>query len=162
MLLCSAITLWASPGPAGAESHTLEGSWAMTVIATSPPGLPPLSSLITFTRGGEVIESRRGYLPFSPFGPILETAGHGVWDRMRHGEFAATFTFLVQAAPNNLDFVSGESLGTDKIRLRITVDSSGDSFSGVFVSEARDANGNVVFSATGTVVGTRLQLEPLP
>jgi hypothetical protein len=24
-------------------------------------------------RGGEVIESRRSYLPFSPFGPILES-----------------------------------------------------------------------------------------
>jgi hypothetical protein len=87
---------------------------------------------------------------------------HGVWDRMRHGEFAATFTLLVQAAPNNLVFVSGESLGKDKLRLRITVDGSGDSFSGDFVSEARGANGAVVFGATGTVVGTRLQLEPLP
>jgi hypothetical protein len=30
------------------------------------------------------------------------------------------------------------------------------------IIEARDANGNVVFSAAGTVVGTRIQLEPLP
>jgi hypothetical protein len=159
MLVCT-ITLWACPGPLGAEPRTLEGSWAMTVVATSPPGLPLLSSLITFTRGGEVIESRRGYLPFSPFGPILETAGHGVWDRARHGDFAATFTLLVQAAPNNPVFVSGESLGTDKIRLRITID--GDTFSGVFASEARDAGGNVVFAASGTVTGTRLPLEPMP
>lgn len=161
LLLCT-IAIWASPGLAGAEPQTLEGSWAMTVVATSPPGLPPLSSLITFMRGGEVIESRRGYLPFSPFGPILETAGHGVWDGTRHREFAVTFTLLVQAAPNNPVFVSGESLGTDKVRLRVTVDGSGDTFSGIFVSEARDASGNVVFGASGTVVGTRLLLEPLP
>jgi hypothetical protein len=161
MLLCT-LMIWASPGLAGAESQGLDGAWAMTVIATSPPGLPPLNSLITFTGSGEVIESRRGYLPFSPFGPVLETAGHGVWDRTGHGEIAATFTFLVQAAPNNPVFVAGESLGTDKIRLRLTLSHSGDSFSGAFVSQARDANGNVVFSAAGTVTGTRLPLEPLP
>jgi hypothetical protein len=160
MLLLCTVALWACPAPVSADPRTLAGSWAMTVIATNPPGLPPLSSLITFTSGGEVIESRRGYLPFSPFGPILETAGHGVWDRTRRGDFVATFTFLVQAAPNNPVFVAGESLGTDKIRLRVTVD--GDTFSGVFASEARDASGNVVFAASGTLTGTRLPLEPLP
>jgi hypothetical protein len=90
------------------------------------------------------------------------SSAHGVWDRTGHGEIAATFTFLVQAAPNNPVFVAGESLGTDKIRLRLTVNGSGDGFSGVFVSQARDANGNVVFGAAGTVTGTRLPLEPLP
>jgi hypothetical protein len=35
-------------------------------------------------------------------------------------------------------------------------------FAGDFASEARDAGGNVVFAASGTVTGTRLQLEPLP
>lgn len=161
MLLC-AFTLLASPSRAVAESDTLQGSWAMTVVATSPPGLPSLSSLITFTEGGEAIESRRGYLPFSPFGPILETAAHGVWARMRHGEFAATFTFLVQAAPNNPVFVAGEPLGTDKVRLRVRLNRSGNTFSGDFASEARDASGNVVFAASGTVAGIRLRLEPLP
>jgi hypothetical protein len=161
MLLCT-LTIWACPAPAGADPHPLAGSWAMTVVATSPLGLPVLSSLITFTRSGEVIESRRGYLPFSPFGPILETAGHGVWDRTGHGEIAATFTFLVQAAPNNPVFVAGESVGTDTIRLRLTLNGSSDSFSGVFVSQARDADGNVVFGAAGTVTGTRLPLAPLP
>jgi hypothetical protein len=161
LLLC---TLATGTGPrlAAAEPRTLEGAWAMTAVATSPPGLPPLDSLITFTRGGEVIESRRGYLPFSPFGPILETAGHGVWSPRHRGESAATFTFLVQAAPDNPVFVAGEPLGTDTIRLRLTLDHSGDGFSGSFVSEARDAGGVLVFSASGTVVGTRLRLAPLP
>jgi len=161
-LLCGMIALGGSPGTAGAPPQRLDGSWAMTVVATSPPGLPPLISLITFTRDGEVIESRRGYLPFSPFGPILETAGHGAWDRARHGAFDVTFTFLVQAAPNNTALPNGDPLGTDTIRLRITVDASGDGFSGTFVSEARDTSGIVVFSASGTVQGTRLKVEPLP
>ena len=133
----------------------------MTVVAVSPPGLPPLNSLVTFMRGGEVIESRRGYLPFSPFGPIQETAGHGSWQRNGLGDFSATFTFLVQAAPNNQVFTLGEPLGTDKIHLRVTL-GAGASFNGTFASEARDANGQVVFSASGTVTGTRLQVEQMP
>jgi hypothetical protein len=161
-MLIPAVALGMNPGAVAADQDTLQGSWTMTVVATSPPGLPSLTSLITFTHGGEAIESRRGYLPFSPFGPILETAGHGVWARTRRGEFAATFTFLVQAAPNNPVFVAGESLGTDKVRLRVRVDRSGDTLSGDFASEARDASGNVVFTASGTVTGTRLPLEPLP
>jgi hypothetical protein len=160
-LLCGMI-VWGSLATAGAHPQRLDGSWAMTVVATSPPGLPPLTSLITFTRDGEVIESRRGYLPFSPFGPILETAGHGAWDRARHGAFDVTFTFLVQAAPDNTAFPNGDPLGTDTIHLRITVGDSGDSFSGIFVSEARAADGTVVFSASGTVQGARIKVERLP
>lgn len=53
-------------------------------------------------------------------------------------------------------------MGTDKIRPSLTVGPGGDTFSGVFVSEARDASGHVVFSASGTVQGSRLTLEPLP
>ena len=160
-LLAGALATGRTTPVADAQSHTLEGSWAMTVTAVSPPGLPPLNSLVTFMRGGEVIESRRGYLAVSPFGPILETAGHGAWLRAGHGEFAATFTFLVQAAPNNPVFVSGEPLGTDQIHLRLEL-GPGGTFSGTFVSQARDANGTVVFSASGTVEGTRLRVEPQP
>jgi hypothetical protein len=139
-----------------------EGAWAMTAVATSPTGLPPLASLITLTRGGQVIESRRSYLPDSPFGPILETEGHGVWNDADAGALAVTFTLLVQAAPNNPDYALGEPLGTDKIRLRITLDGSGETFTGTFVSEARDRHGTFVFGAAGTVAGQRMRIEPLP
>jgi hypothetical protein len=158
-LVCATLATWATPHVAEADLATLEGSWDMTVTALEPPGLPPLRSLVSFLRGGDVIESRRGYLPFTPIGPILETAGHGVWQRRGRREFAASFRFLVQAAPNNPMFVSGDPLGTDSIRLRITLD-HGDHFTGAFVSEARDENGILVFGASGTVEATRLHVEP--
>jgi hypothetical protein len=142
--------------PADAQSFGLEGSWAMTVTALEPPGLPPLSSLVTFIRGGDVIESRRGYLPFTPFGPVLETAGHGGWRRVGLREFASSFLFLVQAAPNNQLFTLGEPLGTDAVRLQITL-THANRFTGTFVSEARDQAGMLVFTASGTVDGTRLE-----
>src|SRR5438105_2785108 len=73
---------------ASADTQNLEGSWVATVTATDPPGLPPLQDLFTFTRDGQVVESRRLYVPFSPLGPLMETTGHGAWVRTAESEFA--------------------------------------------------------------------------
>ena len=140
----------------------LSGSWAMTITAVEPPGLPPFKGLITFTRDGEVFESRRLYVPFTPFGPLLETPGHGAWRRVDSGAFAVSFRFLLQAAPNNPIFTNGEDLGTDNIRLQIEPDAAADSFTGTFRSQVKDPAGNVVFEARGTVAGSRIQAEAEP
>jgi len=129
----------------------------MTITAVEPPGLPPFKGLITFTRNGEVLESRRLYVPATPFGPLLETSGHGAWRRIAHGRFAVFFRFLLQAAPNNPVFVNGEDLGTDNIRLEIEPDREGDTFTGTFRSQVKDPDGNVVFEARGTVAGSRIR-----
>jgi hypothetical protein len=55
---------------------------------------------------------------------------------------------------------NGEPLGTDNIGMRLSVDDSGETFSGTFVSQARDPRGNVVFTARGTVQGTRIRPDP--
>jgi hypothetical protein len=144
------------------EVQHLDGSWAITITAVEPPGLPPFKGLITFTLNGEVLESRRPYVPFTPFGPVLESSGHGAWVRTGRREFAVAFQFLVQAAPNNPTFVNGEELGTDNIRMQLVRDRSGESLAGTFVSEAKDADGNVVFTAHGTITGTRMRAEPQP
>jgi hypothetical protein len=160
-LLFMGMAALAGPGLQAEERRTLEGAWAMTVTVTDPPGFPALKSLITFTAGGEVLESRRPYFPFTPFGPVLETGGHGAWVATGRRRFAVDFRFLLQAAPNNAAFPNGEDLGTDRIRLQIQRDRSGDGFTGTFMSEARDADGNLVFQAHGTVSGVRLGVEPL-
>jgi hypothetical protein len=144
---------------AGDGQH-LSGSWNMTITATEPAGLPPFKGLITFTRGGEVVESRRLYVPATPFGPLLETPGHGAWRRTKDRRFAVAFRFLLQAAPNNPIFTNGEDLGTDNIRLQIEPDAGGDSFTGTFRSQVMDPDGNVVFEARGLVAGTRIRAEP--
>jgi len=148
---------------ARADDHRhLGGSWETVITAVEPPGLPPFRGLVTFTKDGEVLESRRLYVPFTPFGPVLETGGHGAWERQGPRDFAVTFRFLVQAAPNNDAFPNGDDLGTDRIRMRLRPSADGETLSGTFMSEARDAEGNVVFTARGTVGGTRIQPEPLP
>jgi hypothetical protein len=45
--------------------------------------------------------------------------------------------------------------------LKITLDESGDSFSGPFRYEIIDTNGNVLFSDDGTFSGKRLNVVPL-
>jgi hypothetical protein len=158
---CSLYSPAARPQPLqAADGQHLSGSWNMTITATEPPGLPPFKGLITFTRDGEVVESRRLYVPATPFGPLLETPGHGAWKRTEEGRFAVAFRFLLQAAPNNPIFTNGEDLGTDNIRLQIEPENGGDSFTGTFRSQVKDPGGNVVFEARGTVAGTRIRAEP--
>jgi hypothetical protein len=148
-----------TPAVASDAGPLLEGSWAMTITATEPAGLPPFKGLITFTRDGDVLESRRPYVPFTPFGPVIESSGHGAWTRTGRRQIAVVFQFLLQAAPNNPVFTNGEDLGTDNIRLQLVRSQSGDSFTGTFRSAAKDADGNVVFEARGTVTGSRLRPE---
>jgi hypothetical protein len=162
IVLTALVLAMACAAPAAsAGDRNIEGSWVTIVTATDPPGLPPMQSLITFTKGGGVLESRRLYVP-PPFGPLLETGGHGAWEHVAHHEVLLKFIFLLQAAPNHPVLVNGEPLGTDNIFMRVRVDHSGDTFTGVFTSQARDPLGNVVFTAHGTVQGTRIRPEPLP
>jgi hypothetical protein len=138
-----AITSTASFGQSNA-GH-LEGSWKGDVVATSPPGLQPFIDLLTFTKDGSVIETRRLFVPASPFGPLLETPGHGSWVRVDEREFDIHFVFLLQAA------VSGADIGTDNIHLRLRLNTEGNNLSGTFESTVKDPSGNPIFTANGTV-----------
>jgi hypothetical protein len=136
----------------------LVSSWAGTVKATNPPGLEPFTSLITFSPGGGVVESRRLYVPNSPFGPLLETPGHGAWTRIAGRELEIQFLFLLQGAPNN-PTTAGAALGTDNIRMRVRLSPSGDVLEGTFVSRIKDLSGAVVFTASGTYRAQRIVIE---
>lgn len=85
---------------------------------------------------------------FNPSG-ALQTE-QGTWRRMGDREFALTLKGL-----------SPKSFVSVKTREKLTVDESGNRFNGVFQSQFFDASGNVVFTATGTVHGTRIVVEPL-
>ena len=61
----------------------LTGSWKAAVTPISPPGLDPFTDLLTFTSDGSVIESRRLFVPATPFGALIETPGHGALDTHR-------------------------------------------------------------------------------
>jgi hypothetical protein len=138
-----------------ARGGALVGSWQLRVTAASPPGLEPFDGLATFTADGSVIEARRLYVPDTPFGPLLETPGHGAWER-KGRDYAIAFLFLLQGAPDN-PALHGAPVGTDNVWWTARV--TGDTAAGPFRSEVRDPGGQTVFAATGTVSGTRIRAD---
>ena len=98
-----------SSGAQDDDDQDLVGSWLGTVTATNPP-LGQFNDLISFHTGGVVIESRRYFVPPpTPFGSLLETTGHGAWERTGKNTFKAFFRFLVQTS------AEGIPVGTDNI-----------------------------------------------
>jgi len=157
--LAGGAALAGAQGAAAAGDQGLAGSWQGTVTATDPP-LGSFTSLFTFTPDGSVVEARRLYLPDSPFGPLLETPGHGSWERVGPRTYAISFRFLLQGAPDNAAF-RGQDLGTDNVRWQPTLDRSTARLSGPFQSDVKDPGGAVVFTARGTVTAMRIAVERL-
>jgi hypothetical protein len=141
---------------AAGSDQRLGGSWKAVVTATNPPFLPPLTVLLTFTRDGEVVETRRLYNPASPFGPLLFTAGHGGWERTGENQFSATIVDLFQAAPGN-PAADGSILGEEEVQYALALDPSGATLSGEVVGTVRDTTGTVLFQFTATVQAARIQ-----
>ena len=132
----------------GSADQGLVGSWFGSVSANGNP-LPGFDDVISFLAGGVVIESRRYELnPPPPFPPLFETTGHGAWTRTGNRTYEAFFRFLLQ------DQASGGALGTDNVRLTLTL--SGDSLDGTFHSEVKTPDGTVVDSFDGTWHGERI------
>ena len=132
------------------DDEGLVGSWFGTVTATNPP-LGQFNDLISFHDGGVVIESRR-YLvpPPTPFGSLLETTGHGAWERTGGNTFKAFFRFLLQNAEN------GVPIGTDNIRLSLTLDRNARTLTGTFESQIKNMADSVQVIVSGTYTATAI------
>jgi hypothetical protein len=129
------------------SDHDLVGSWFGTVTATNPP-LGQFNDLISFHPGGVVTESRRYLIPGTPLGDLLETTGHGAWERTGRRTFAAFFRFLLQ------DAGTGAPLGTDNVRLALTLDRAAATLAGTFESQIKDVAGTVLVTVTGDYSAT--------
>lgn len=134
----------AGAAPAG-NDNDIVGSWFGTVTATSPP-LGSFNELVSFLAGGVVVESRRYLVPGTPLGDLLETTGHGAWQRTGGHTFEAFFRFLIQ--DNN----TGAPIGTDNVRLFLTLDNG--ALTGTFRSQIKDLSDTVIFEATGDYAAT--------
>jgi hypothetical protein len=133
----------------GGDDDELVGSWYAKVVADDP-SLAGFEELISFHPGGIVTDAHRLYIPATPFGPLLETSGHGAWKSTGRGGYTAFFRFLLQQAPPS----AGTSVGTDNVRLNVRVDRN--RLSGRFESTIRDTTGAAVFTATGAITGERI------
>ena len=143
-------------GTAGADDGdnggSAVGSWFGTVTATNPP-LGSFNDILTIHDDGTVVESRRYYVvPPPPFPNLLETTGHGAWKRKGRRSVEAFFRFLLQEPPPS----TGSPIGTDNIRLNLTVDQRGQKLTGTFVSQVKDNAGNVLIQVEGTYEADRI------
>jgi hypothetical protein len=147
-------TLVATAGPARADGgQEIVGSWSATVTATDPP-LGSFASLLSFHGDGTLTESRRLFLADSPFGPVLESGGHGAWKRTGPGRYDASFRFLLQQAPPS----AGAPVGVDAVTLELETNGTSD-LGGTFSSTIKDTEGHDLFTARGTVVGQRIEVD---
>jgi hypothetical protein len=125
--------------------QTIVGSWFVTV---TPNIMPAFVGLITATADGGLIETNALTLASS-----LESPGHGRWIHTTYGKYAITFVNL-EVNPD------GSFAGTGKVRAKLTLAPSGDDISGTFDVDILDPNGVVLFSDSGTVSATRIEVEP--
>jgi len=133
----------------------MEGSWRLTVSAVTPaPQQFPV--LISFDVTGNVLSTRPGYLPVSPAGPLLEGTGHGAWRRQGFNEFKATVYNMLQGAPNN-NQLAGALFATEKLNIeKIVISADGKTLTARWSSTFTDPAGNLLFTAGGTLTGTRI------
>jgi hypothetical protein len=136
----------------GSGANGAVGSWFGTVTATNPP-LGSFNDILTIHDDGTVVESRRYYVvPPPPFPNLLETTGHGAWERRGKRSLEAFFRFLLQEPPPS----TGAPIGTDNIRLKLIVDRTGNRLSGTFVSQVKDTAGTVLIQVEGTYEAERI------
>jgi hypothetical protein len=141
----------AAPRHAQAEQgeQRIVGSWFGTVTATNPP-LGQFNEIASFHADGTVVESRRYLVSPTPLGDLLETTGHGAWRHTRRRSYEAFFRFLIQNA------TTGAPIGTDNVRLSLTLARDGGTLTGTFVSQIKDTAGTVIIQVEGDYAATRI------
>jgi hypothetical protein len=132
------------------EGEGIEGAWIVSI--TGGPGTPTLPNwyraLATFTDDGGLIQTITD--------PSIGT-GHGRWSRLRRDQGFAVTTLLFRFD------ATGDFQGTLKARGTLTLDRTGNQFSGdPYVFEFFDRDGHFISTGRGVAVGKRITVEPLP
>lgn len=125
----------------GHYARTVAGSWFVTAIPDPATGFPPMVSYSAMTRDGRMIGSGATGL-----------ATIGEWQRSGGSQFATTF--------KGYEVYEGQIIHNN-VRAVLQLSRDGEEFSGPFVNEVSDVDGNVLFAIGGTVQGTRMHVEPL-
>ena len=145
----------------GTTIPSLVGSWEFSLTPNlSPTQKPPISGLATFTSDGSVIETDTSEVvpvQISAGGPVLRcTPGHGIWQPSPvFGSLLIRFVRVV-ANPN-------ATLHSKKIvTMTVTLNSTGDQFSGGYSFEFVDPTGHAITTGSGTVAGQLMVHPRLP
>ena len=139
----------ASAGATDGSTHrgnTLAGAWNVSV--KRPASLPPLASLLVFTKDGSVIET-------SEEPPASRTTQIGSWERIGEHLYAASAVVFRFDA-------NGNHVATAKINRTIRVSNDGQTFTQATRVTMYDLQGNVLSSFPGSATGERMQIERIP
>jgi len=149
-----ALTGHSGPIARADENQTLVGSWMVAAVPSGvQPGPPRV--LVSFTNDGVAVRTA----PLQQVAPpalgsdkMFIGTTHGAWSRMDDGGFGLTWVgFAFDDA--------GKFLATQRVRVAVQLNDTMDSFSGPFKTDFVGADGQVVASVGGTVLGTRIQVE---
>ena len=135
--------------------HPIVGTWRANLAVTG--AMDQEGALQTFAADGTMLASVKPVSPAppdAPFGQIFASLMHGNWTVVGPNQVALT---LVRLQTDE----SGTYLGTVTVPAVLDVSSDGQRLSGPFTYDVADPAGNVVASGTGTVEGTRLEVQPM-
>ena len=129
------------------DKNIIVGSWIETINFNGP--MPPIKSLSTYTSDGGLIVGDQGAVTEgSAFSP-----GHGSWTHVRGRTFDWSAVELLYSTAD------GTLIGYLKVKGRYTVDETGNAYTGQFLANVTDADGNVLFTVDGNNVGARISVE---
>ena len=131
---------FASPGDKGADA--IVGSWQGSV---STNGGPTFSAMTSFNAGGTLTSSAS--IDLQPNN--LSTPSYGAWRRTHPGQYAIKFRFFTFDAQAN-------PAGSGEVDASVTLEDN--SLQGSFTLTIFDLAGNVVFSTTGAIQATRIEV----
>jgi hypothetical protein len=155
---------------------SIVGTWIGKLIFDTPPGAPPfaISELVSFNESGTVMGtngiSHFSANPFVPPALAVDLSEHfGSWVRIgESNRFAVTFKRLLFGGSNTPTaiygvFSPGQEIGLATIQVIGLVEhtEAGDQISGRFAIQFKNRNGEVVFTASGNVSLSRMEVEPL-
>jgi hypothetical protein len=136
------------------ENQMLVGSW---MVAAVPPGARPGPPrvLVSFTGDGVALRTaplQQAAPPALGTDKMFISTTHGAWARMGDGGYGLTWVgFAFDDA--------GQFLATQRVRVAVHLNDSLDGFTGPFRTDFTGADGQVLASSSGTVLGTRIQVE---
>ena len=145
---------WTTAQEASTAESPFVGAWQVSPTIEGEAAV----ALTTFHDDGTIITSNRPVQTAPPglaAEVLVQSLGHGSWSTTSERMADITFMFL-QSDPN------GTFLGTRTIRGVLELDESGDTWSGDFAIIVADPDGAVVLDTVGTVMATRIGVEPMP
>jgi len=125
-------------------SPEIEGTWL--VMVTTPDGLPPFPSLVTYASGGALTVTD------SSVSPALGNVYQGTWAKIGPHKYAFTFLgFIYDEAGVFTSYFRGHET--------VQVEPGGNAYNGVSTGEILDVDMNVIATMSSTTHATRISVK---